>query len=175
MLIPVLKNIKRDYVILLNCISITIVARYQYIWSSLNILLGQGWCKQALMAIWGDSFSIVLLGYQMIELIFVFLLSWVSCFWLRGAVIRSTEQASFWARVPARSLFTTLCFGIGIIGGEGFGLPGPILGALIFYNGSKFYLYTAVVPFIFWLALAFAFHAKGYLLDREARTETGSA
>lgn len=112
---------------------------------------------------------------QIMELIFVFLLIWTSCFWLRGTVIRATEQASFLARVPARSLLTTLCFGIGIIGGEGFGLPGPILGALIFYNGPKFYLYTAVAPFIFWLALAFAFHTKGYLLDREARSEAGSA
>ncbi len=98
-------------------------------------------------------------------------LAWVLCFWLRRVVIRKTEQASFLARVPARSLLTTLCFGIGIIGGEGFALPGPILGALIFYNGLKFYPYTAIAPFIFFLALFFFLHAIGYFHDQKVRSK----
>ena len=85
--------------------------------------------------------------------IFAFIIIWICCFICRPTVIKETENSSSVARVFSRALINTLCFGIGVIGGEGFGLPGPITGALIFYNGPNFYLYTAIYPFVFWLAL----------------------
>jgi len=87
---------------------------------------------------------------------------WIICFLIKPKIIISTEHDSFKIRVISRSIISTLCFGVGIIGGEGFGLPGPILGALIFYNGPNFYLYTAIIPFIFWFFVFFSWHSSDF-------------
>ncbi len=96
-----------------------------------------------------------------------FLTIWVICFLIKPQIIVSTEDASFSKRVFSRSIISTLCFGVGIIGGEGFGLPGPILGALIFYNGPKFYSYTAIIPFVFWLLVFFLWHSFDYKAQKK--------
>lgn len=85
--------------------------------------------------------------------IFAYLAFWISCFFCRSALVKETQNSAPVVRILVRAFLNTLCFGVGVIGGDGFGLPGPITAALIFYNRFPLYLYTAIYPFIFWFAL----------------------
>jgi len=48
-----------------------------------------------------------------------------------------------------RSLVKTLCYGVGIMGTQGFALPAPLLPAMIF-NDYNYWLQIAFIPFLFW-------------------------
>jgi hypothetical protein len=69
---------------------------------------------------------------------------------VNGRVYRATEHLPRSKKILFRTLSLTFTYGIGIIGGEGFGLPVPLIGALIFYNGPKYYWMTALVPAMIW-------------------------
>lgn len=68
-------------------------------------------------------------------------------------VYRATEDFPRSKKILFRTLSLTFTYGIGIIGGEGFGLPGPLIGALIFYNSSKYYWMTALAPALIWFII----------------------
>ncbi len=103
-------------------------------------------------------------------IILLFIFTWGVCFYLRGLITKKTATSKPVARVIFRSLISTLCFGIGVVGGEGFALPGPILAALVFYNGPYYYPYTAILPFFGFLILFIIINTMGlYIKKRETR------
>ena len=87
------------------------------------------------------------------EIILLFILFWYGLFRLRKKIIFKTIDSNPIIRAILRSLMSTLCFGIGIVGVPGFALPGPIFAALIIYNNSRTYLYTAILPFVIFFFL----------------------
>lgn len=100
------------------------------------------------------------------EIILLFILLWAGFFYLRSFIIKKTANSKPVVRVIFRSLISTLCFGIGVVGGEGFALPGPILAALIFYNGPHYYPYTAILPFFGFLILFVIINMMGLYIEK---------
>lgn len=65
-----------------------------------------------------------------------------------------SEGHSYTARVMGRSFIAALIYGVGIIGTEGFGLPGPVLLALLFTSMQpwEYFLNLGLIPFLLcWL------------------------
>ena len=100
------------------------------------------------------------------EIILLFILAWGICFYLRGLITKKTATSKPVIRIIFRSLISTLCFGIGVVGGEGFALPGPILAALIFYNGPHYYPYTAILPFAGFLITFVIINMMGLYIEK---------
>jgi len=96
----------------------------------------------------------------------VFVLLWISFFFIRTKVKRATEDSDLFTRVFFRSIMAALCFGIGIIGGEGFALPGPIFASLVLNSGLNIYLYTSILPFAFWFMLFAIWHTFDCIQSR---------
>lgn len=96
-----------------------------------------------------------------------YLAAWYYCFVLKKVVIEKTQASNSMVRVAGRSLFSTLCFGVGIVGGEGFGLPGPILLAMVVDIGSNLYLHTVVVPFVLWFVIFAIAHSINFCIDKK--------
>lgn len=62
---------------------------------------------------------------------------------------RKYGEPNSFKSVVFRSLVLALCFGVGAIGTEGFGLPAPLLIAL-FINDYKYWFNIAFIPLVFW-------------------------
>lgn len=70
-------------------------------------------------------------------------------------------------RAAYRATVRALAFGIGIVGREGFALPGPLIGALFFFNGAKYYWWTALIPAAFWIFVFFIFAYPNAIAEDE--------
>lgn len=97
----------------------------------------------------------------------LFFLAWVWSFFLVSRVFSATEAWRLAPQALARAAICTAVYGVGIVGGEGFALPGPLLAALIFYNGPKYYPYTALLPAAGWTTFFFVlFVIRGAIRER---------
>ena len=86
--------------------------------------------------------------------------------WINRVSFASTADLPIFRKSLFRAVVLTLTCGIGIIGGEGFALPGPLLGALIFYNGPKYYAITAIYPAAAWFLFFFIGHLVASFFSR---------
>ncbi len=108
------------------------------------------------------------------EIILLFVLFWYGLFRLRKKIIFKTTNSNPIVKTILRALMSTLCFGIGIVGVPGFALPGPLFAALIIYNNSRTYLYTAILPFVIFFFLFVLINIITIYIEKRKANQTES-